>query len=150
MGLLVCLQTTAFTLHAEELPEYPGKSDSLRAGQWYRTDPASQPVKLRLDDLTTIVAARAASQGTIFAGKRMTGQHGVAGFYSPDAKLTFYVNAPETDAGAYVDYFKQMAEKGVPVTINLSMTADVTDDHPIFNPEYMAATEEVRKAIRGK
>jgi hypothetical protein len=49
-----------------------------------------------------------------------------------------------------VKYFKQMAEKGVPVTINLSMTADVTDDHPIFNPKCMAVMEEVRKAIRGK
>jgi hypothetical protein len=31
-----------------------------------------------------------------------------------------------------------MAEKKIPVTINLMMTADVTDDHPIFNPECMA------------
>jgi len=27
------------------------------------------------------------------------------------------------------------------------MTADVTDDHPIFNPECMAVIEEARKAI---
>jgi hypothetical protein len=97
LGMLVCLQPSLFTLYARELAEDPGESDSLRTGQWYLADPASQPVNLRLNDLTTIVAARAASQGTIFAGKGMTGQHGVAGFYSPDAKLTFYVNAPETD-----------------------------------------------------
>jgi hypothetical protein len=30
------------------------------------------------------------------------------------------------------------------------MTADVTDEHPIFNPECMAVMEEVRKAVRGK
>ena len=50
----------------------------------------------------------------------------------------------------YVAFFKQMAEAKVPVTINLIMTADVTDEHPIFNPECMAVMEEVRKAIRGK
>jgi hypothetical protein len=50
----------------------------------------------------------------------------------------------------YVDFFKRMAKAKVPVTINLIMTADVTDEHPIFNPECMAVMEEVRKAIRGK
>ena len=34
--------------------------------------------------------------------------------------------------------------------INLAMTIDVTDEHPIFNPECMAIMQEVRKAIRGK
>ncbi|SMP43603.1 hypothetical protein SAMN06265222_101961 [Neorhodopirellula lusitana] len=57
---------------------------------------------------------------------------------------------PRRPTKAYVQYFKKMAEKGVPVTINLSMTADVTDDHPIFNPKCMAVMEEVRKAVRGK
>ena len=37
-----------------------------------------------------------------------------------------------------------------PLTINLIMTADVTAEHPIFNPQCMAVMEEVRKAIRGK
>ncbi|WP_162029346.1 MULTISPECIES: alpha-L-fucosidase [unclassified Lentimonas] len=96
-GILVCLQAATLTLHAKELAEDPGKSDSLRTGQWYRADPASQPVKLRLNDLTTIVAARAASEGDIYAGRGMTGQHGVAGFYSADDQLTFYVDAPESD-----------------------------------------------------
>ena len=50
----------------------------------------------------------------------------------------------------YVDFFKRMAEAKIPVTINLLLTADVTDDHPIFNPECMAVMEEVRKAIHGK
>jgi hypothetical protein len=61
-----------------------------------------------------------------------------------------WTGVPRQPVQAYVDYFKQMAAKGVPVTINLSMTADVTDDHPIFNPKCMAVMEEVRKAIRGK
>jgi hypothetical protein len=43
-----------------------------------------------------------------------------------------------------------MAEKKIPVTINLVMTADVTADRPILNPNCMATMEEVRKAIRGK
>jgi hypothetical protein len=61
-----------------------------------------------------------------------------------------WIGGARKPAQAYVDYFKQMAEKGVPVTINLAMTADVTDDHPIFNPKCMAIMEEVRKAVRGK
>ncbi|WP_162025959.1 MULTISPECIES: alpha-L-fucosidase [unclassified Lentimonas] len=96
-GILVCLQAATLTLHAKELAEDPGQSDSLRTGQWYRADPASLPVKLRLNDLTTIVAARAASAGDIYAGRGMTGQHGVAGFYAADDQLTFYVDAPESD-----------------------------------------------------
>ena len=50
----------------------------------------------------------------------------------------------------YVDFFKQMADAKIPVTMNMIMTADVTDSHPIFNPKCMAVMEEVRKAIRGK
>ena len=50
----------------------------------------------------------------------------------------------------YVNFFQQMAEKKIPVTINIIMTADVTSEHPIFNPKCMAVMEEVRKAIRGK
>ena len=50
----------------------------------------------------------------------------------------------------YVDFFQRMAKAKVPVTINLIMTADVTDAHPIFNPECMAVMEEVRKTLRGK
>ena len=50
----------------------------------------------------------------------------------------------------YVDYFQKMAAAKIPVTINMIMTADVTAEHPIFNPECMAVMEEVRKVIRGK
>jgi len=50
----------------------------------------------------------------------------------------------------YVDFIKRMAAAKIPVTINLIMTADVTDEHPIFNPECMAVMEDVRQAIRGK
>ncbi|MFC1760789.1 alpha-L-fucosidase [Planctomycetota bacterium] len=57
---------------------------------------------------------------------------------------------PKLPAEEYVRYFKQMAAAKIPVTINLVITADVTADHPIFNPDCMAIMEEVRKAIRGK
>jgi hypothetical protein len=49
-----------------------------------------------------------------------------------------------------VDFFQRMAKAGVPVTINMIMPADVTDEHPVFNPKCMDVMEAVRKAIRGK
>lgn len=61
-----------------------------------------------------------------------------------------FSRSPHRSAKEYVDYFKMMEEKKIPVTMNLAMTADVVADHPIFNPECMAVMEEVRKAIRGK
>ncbi|MGJ8639860.1 MAG: alpha-L-fucosidase [Opitutaceae bacterium] len=50
----------------------------------------------------------------------------------------------------YVDFFKSMAEEGIPVTMNLIMPADVTAEHPVFDPESMAVMEAVRKAVRGE
>jgi len=83
-------------LSAEELPEDPNVAGPKpqRTGQWYRTDPSTQPVKLREGDVSVVVAARAEYTGSIFPGKGMTGQHGVAGFYSPQEVLTFYVDSP--------------------------------------------------------
>jgi hypothetical protein len=57
---------------------------------------------------------------------------------------------PRYPAGDYPKYFREMAAEHVPVTINLAITADVTKDHPIFNPQCVAVMDEVRKAIRGK
>ncbi|MFC1766825.1 hypothetical protein ACFL6U_32715, partial [Planctomycetota bacterium] len=57
---------------------------------------------------------------------------------------------PRHSTEDYVDFFQRMEAAKIPVTINLAMTADVTDEHPIFNPQCMAVMEEVRKAIRGK
>lgn len=72
---------------------------------------------------------------TWYAGKPMNGQ---------------FPGKPRYSAAEYVDYFQRMAEAKVPVTINLVMTADVTAEHPIFNPKCMAVMVAVRKAIRGK
>ena len=97
VSILVCFLSTTLTLAVQELAEDPGEIARSRTGDYYRADPASQPVKLRLNDLTTIVAARAKFDGAVFEGKGMTGQHGVAGFYSDKDQLTFYVDAPEAD-----------------------------------------------------
>ena len=61
-----------------------------------------------------------------------------------------YSGGPVHSTEEYVEFFKRMAEAKVPVTINLILTADVTGDHPIFNPKCMAVMEEIRKAIRGQ
>ena len=50
----------------------------------------------------------------------------------------------------YVNFFQDMSDKKIPVSINMIMTADVTAEHPIFNPKCMAVMDEVRKAVRGK
>jgi hypothetical protein len=74
-------------------------------------------------------------EGGWFQNKPMNGQYG---------------GGPQHSTEEYVEFFKEMAAAKVPVTINLIMTADVTDEHPIFNPKCMAVMDEVRKAIRGK
>ena len=61
-----------------------------------------------------------------------------------------FPSPPVRSEKEYVNYFKEMAKVGVPVTINLVITSDVTDDHPIFNPECMAIMEKVREAVRGE
>jgi hypothetical protein len=50
----------------------------------------------------------------------------------------------------YVEFFKKMDAADIPVTINMIMTADVTSEHPIFNPKCMEVMEAVRKAVKGK
>ena len=70
-----------------------------------------------------------------FPNKPFNGQHG---------------KGPVHTTQEYVDFFKRMAADKIPVTVNMLMTADVTADHPIFNPKTMAVMEEVRKAIRGE
>ncbi|MGJ8677045.1 MAG: alpha-L-fucosidase [Akkermansiaceae bacterium] len=72
------------------------------------------------------------------------------GWYAKEPMNGEISDGPAHSTEEYVDFFKSMAEEGIPVTINLIMTADVTDEHPIFNPDCMAVMEEVRRAIRGK
>ncbi|TWU44381.1 Alpha-L-fucosidase [Novipirellula aureliae] len=72
------------------------------------------------------------------------------GWFSNKPMNGEFGKGPSHSTEEYVAFFKRMATEKVPVTINLIMTADVTDEHPIFNPKCMAVMEEVRKAIRGK
>lgn len=73
----------------------------------------------------------------------------VGGWYASKPLKGQISGGPEHSTEAYVEFFKEMATEGIPVTINLIMTADVTDKRPIFHPDCMAVMEEVRKAIRG-
>ena len=57
---------------------------------------------------------------------------------------------PRHPAAAYVKFFQEMAAAKIPVTINLAITADVTAQHPIFNPECQAVMDKVRVEIRRK
>ena len=70
-----------------------------------------------------------------FPNKPFNGQHG---------------RGPVHTTEEYVAFFQRMAANKIPVTVNLIMTADVTSEHPIFNPKCVAVMEEVRKTIRGK
>ena len=70
-----------------------------------------------------------------YPSKPFKGQHGRGPVYSTEE---------------YVEFFKRMSEANIPVTVNLIMTPDVTDEHPIFNPKCMAVMAEVRKAVHGK
>ena len=50
----------------------------------------------------------------------------------------------------YIVFFRRLAEEEIPVTINVIITADVTDEHRIFNEHCMTVMKPVRNAIRGK
>ncbi len=100
-------------------------------GSLSRPDPAVVGPGRQLGDVTPAVWC---FMDTWFFGKPLDGK---------------FPGGPRHSTEEYVAYFREMAEAGIPVTINLAMTADVTADHPIFNPECMAVMEAVRKAIRG-
>ena len=72
------------------------------------------------------------------------------GWFSRGPMNGQFRRGPKYSTDVYVDFFQRMAARKIPVSINLLMTADVTAEHPIFNPKCMAVMEEVRKAIRGK
>lgn len=72
------------------------------------------------------------------------------GWFSQKPMNGDFSKGPRYSTKEYVDFIQQMAAAKIPVTINLIITADVTDEHPIFNPECMEVMDEVRKAIRGK
>jgi len=60
---------------------------------------------------------------------------------------TFH-QGPRFTEQEYVDYFKKMAAARVPVTINLSITQDVTRRQPFFDPRCLAIMRAVGKAVQ--
>ncbi|MDX2431377.1 MAG: hypothetical protein QNK35_10610, partial [Bacteroides sp.] len=72
------------------------------------------------------------------------------GWFTNEPMNGQWSRSPLHSAEDYVGFFKELDKKNIPVSINMIMTADVTAEHPIFNPECMAVMEEVRKALRGK
>ena len=72
------------------------------------------------------------------------------GWYAKSPMNGKISGGPTHSTEKYVEFFKRMSAAKIPVTINLIMTADVTDEHPIFHPECMAVMDEVHKAVHGK
>ena len=56
---------------------------------------------------------------------------------------------PKFSAEEYVKFFKNADEANMPITINLSMTPDVTRDHPFFNPVCIDIMKQVRMEVKG-
>jgi len=86
-------------------------------------------------------------------GGQLEGQHPAHWFYmdgwsSRTGNGTFTAE-PKFTAGQYIEFFKRADKANMPITINLSMTPDVTADHPFFNPVCIDIMKQVRKAIKG-
>jgi hypothetical protein len=61
-----------------------------------------------------------------------------------------FERGPSHTTEEYLNFFQDLDKKNIPVSINMIMTADVTAEHPIFDPKCMAVMEAVRKAVKGK
>ncbi|MGJ8634333.1 MAG: alpha-L-fucosidase [Luteolibacter sp.] len=72
------------------------------------------------------------------------------GWYPSEPMNGKVSDGPVHSTEEYVEFFKSMAEEGIPVTMNLIMPADVTAEHPVFSPDCVEVMDEVRKAIRGE
>ena len=60
-----------------------------------------------------------------------------------------FTAAPRFSAEQYIAFFKKADEADMPITINLSMTPDVSADHPFFNPACIEIMKQVRQAVKG-
>ena len=56
-------------------------------------------------------------------------------------------SGPVHSTEEYVRYFTTMAAAGIPLTVNLAITADVTRQQPFFNPQSMEVMKAIRTAI---
>jgi len=49
----------------------------------------------------------------------------------------------------YIELFRSMDEAGIPVTMNMLITSDVTNERPFFNPECVEIMRQVKYALKG-
>jgi hypothetical protein len=86
-------------------------------------------------------------------GGQLEGQYPASWFYmdgwSSRTGNGKFMAKPQFSAEKYIEIFKNADEANVPITINLSMTPDVTSEHPFFNPVCIDIMKQVRKAVKG-
>ena len=86
-------------------------------------------------------------------GGQLEGQYPASWFYmdgwSSRVRNETFTAKPKFSAEQYIEIFKRADEANMPITINLSMTPDVTSDHPFFNPVCIEIMKRVRKAVKG-
>ena len=86
-------------------------------------------------------------------GGQLEGQYAAHWFYmdgwSSRTRNGTFTAKPKFSVEQYIEFFKNADEANMPITINLSMTPDVTADHPFFNPVCIDIMKQVRKAVKG-
>jgi len=86
-------------------------------------------------------------------GGQLDGQYPASWFYmdgwSSRTVNGRFIAKPKFSAEKYIEIFKKADKAKMPITINLSMTPDVTSEHPFFNPACIEIMKQVRKAVKG-
>ncbi|WP_083904865.1 alpha-L-fucosidase [Rhodopirellula sp. SWK7] len=86
-------------------------------------------------------------------GGQLEGQHPASWLYmdgwSSRTRNGSFTAKPKLSTEQYIEIFKKADEANMPITINLSMTPDVTSDHSFFNPVCIDIMKQVRKAVKG-
>ena len=86
-------------------------------------------------------------------GGQLEGQYPASWFYmdawSSRTGNGKFTAKPQFSAEKYIEIFKIADQAKMPITINLSMTPDVTKDQPFFNPVCIDIMKQVRKAVKG-
>ena len=87
-------------------------------------------------------------------GGQLEGQYPASWFYmdgwSSRTRNGTFTAKPKFSAEKYIEIFKDADAANMPITINLSMTPDVTADQPFFNPVCIDIMKQVRKAVKGQ
>mgnify|MGYP003653091524 CR=1 FL=1 len=86
-------------------------------------------------------------------GGQLEGQYPASWFYmdgwSSRTGQGEFTQKPKFSIEKYIEIFRKADEANMPITINLTMTPDVTSEHPFFNPECITIMKQVRKAVKG-